>query len=125
MQTKLKSAPRLIVLSAILAVTLSGCAGNSTRAFVGMWGDETDTSSPSLNLSSDGDVSGTDGCNRLRGSWTEESGIAKFGPLASTRMACSKVDTWLSQATSAKIVDGSLVVSGPDGTEIGTLSPSK
>jgi heat shock protein HslJ len=41
-----------------------------------------------LDFGTDGSVSGTDGCNRFMGSFTENGTSLSFGPLASTMMAC-------------------------------------
>lgn len=41
-----------------------------------------------LILDSQGRVSGSSGCNRMMGSYTQDKNSLKFGPLAGTRMAC-------------------------------------
>ncbi len=38
---------------------------------------------------SDGRVSGQAGCNRFSGSWFQQGGVVRFGPLAATRMMCA------------------------------------
>ncbi len=43
---------------------------------------------PQIRFGADGQVSGTSGCNRFSGSYTEQDGQLAFGPLATTRMAC-------------------------------------
>lgn len=43
---------------------------------------------PQIRFGADGQVSGTSGCNRFSGSYTEADGQLTFGPLATTRMAC-------------------------------------
>lgn len=43
---------------------------------------------PSLQLSSDGRVSGADGCNRLMGSYSAGRDTLSLSQLATTRMAC-------------------------------------
>ncbi|MFW0775447.1 META domain-containing protein [Paenarthrobacter nitroguajacolicus] len=110
----------------VAAAFLAGCGGiGTTSPFVGEWGDAKDTKQPSLNLASDGKATGTDGCNRLMGSWKEDGKTITFGGFSSTRMACESVDTWLSNASTAKIQeDGKLAVFGQDGSQIGTLSGS-
>ena len=113
---------RAVFLAFVTTAFLAGCAGSSTSPFVGVWGETNDSTKPSLDLKTDGAVSGTDGCNRLIGSWTEADKTLTFGGFASSRMACEGVDTWLSNAVTAKIVDGKLVVFGQGGAEIGTLS---
>ncbi|KUM35060.1 META domain-containing protein [Arthrobacter sp. EpRS71] len=117
---------RAVSLAFMAAVVLTGCAGSGTSPFVGMWGDPSDARQPSLDLTSDGNAAGTDGCNRLMGSWKEDGKTISFGGFASTRMACEGVDTWLSNASTAKIQeDGKLAVFGQGGDQIGTLVPGK
>jgi hypothetical protein len=47
--------------------------------------------------------------------------VATLNALGSTRMSCEGVDTWLSGARSATIVDDELVVSDESGEVIGHL----
>ena len=69
-------------------------AGNSNSPLVGTnWrlsgpsnGNRT---APSLQLSSEGRVAGSDGCNRLIGSYTLDGDRIRFLPLAASRMSCS------------------------------------
>ena len=73
----------------------------------------------------DGVVSGLGGCNQFNGGYTEGAGSLRFGPLASTRMACpepqSSVETELFKALDAtrEIVATHLVLALFD--ETGTL----
>lgn len=41
-----------------------------------------------LILDNQGHISGSSGCNRMMGSYTQDENTLKFGPLAGTRMAC-------------------------------------
>ncbi|MEA5079895.1 MAG: META domain-containing protein [Anaerolineaceae bacterium] len=41
-----------------------------------------------VDFGSDGNVSGTMGCNRFSGSYTQQDGQITFGPLMATKMAC-------------------------------------
>ena len=41
-----------------------------------------------ITFDNEGHISGTTGCNRLRGSYTTGEGRITFSPLATTRMAC-------------------------------------
>ncbi|WP_157426895.1 META domain-containing protein [Agromyces salentinus] len=107
---------------------LSGCAGEEGSARGGSedpsgeWGDSSDTTAPSLELDDDGSFSGTDGCNQLSGSWSiDEADHVQFEDVASTRMACEDVDTWLMDLSQATIADDTMTVLGTDGSEIGTL----
>ena len=54
-------------------------------------------------LADDGSLTGTDGCNRLVGTWTAEADTVTFADVASTRMACDGVDTWLSALATGTI----------------------
>lgn len=73
----------------------------------------------------DGVVSGLGGCNQFNGGYTEKAGSLRFGPLASTRMACPEpqmsVETDLFKALDATrdIVANHLVLALFD--ETGTL----
>ncbi len=128
MTTKPQSLSRRLAAGATFAVLVasiaSGCASpaaNQSR-FVGTWGTPNVPGSPSLVLSSDGMLSGTDGCNRLSGSWQDSNGVLTFPNLASTMMFCSGVDTWLSRAKSAMLKgENTLEFSDTSSVEIGSL----
>lgn len=107
---------------------LSGCAGDQgddrggSVDPTGTWGDTADTTAPSLVIEDGGDLTGTDGCNQLTGTWTvDESDHVQFHNVASTRMACEGVDTWLEGLSQATVADDTLTVLDQDGSEIGTL----
>ncbi len=109
-------------------LVLAGCAGAQGEAQggsidpAGTWGDATDTTAPSLDLTDDGSFNGTDGCNRLNGSWSvDEADHVQFEEVSSTMMACEDVDTWLAGLSEATIADDTMTVLGQDGAEIGTL----
>ena len=110
-----------------LAFALSGCApatvpgSSASPGAVGTWGTEAQ-GEPNLTLAEDGSVSGTDGCNRLMGSWTQEGTTIEFGEIASTMMFCEGVDTWLLDVSTATIDGTTLRVMDADGAEIGTLA---
>ena len=51
-------------------------------------------SAPGFRLVADGrKVQGNAGCNRMMGSYQHDGGSLKFGPLASTKMACPAMET--------------------------------
>lgn len=110
----------LAAAAAVAALTLTGCSSASASP-VGSWGDASKRDQPSLELSEDGKVTGTDGCNRLMGGYSEEGGTVQFEQLASTMMYCEGVDTWLSKASSATVSGDTLTIADESGTEIGTL----
>ncbi|WP_350348120.1 META domain-containing protein [Agromyces sp. G08B096] len=124
----------IIGTAAAAVLALAGCAGSpsggagpastpttSAADVVGTWGDAADSSAPSLSLTEDGGLTGTDGCNRLTGTWELDDDGIEFGDLASTRMFCEGVDTWLSAADRATIEGDVMTVFGDDDTELGTL----
>lgn len=117
--------PRSRTLISIAAATglvlgLLGCS--SSPSAEGNWGSQ-DEGEPHLVLSSDGTLSGSDGCNRLVGSWEEADGTISFGDgVASTMMFCEGVDTWLSGVHTATVDGDTLRILGADGAEIGTLA---
>ncbi len=50
-------------------------------------GDGPERAHPALTFSGDGQVYGTGGVNRLRGTWSYEHGALTFGPVVTTLMA--------------------------------------
>jgi len=112
-----------------LGFGLAGCAPASptgtgdtdaSTSAVGTWGADAQ-GEPSLTLSEDGKLSGTDGCNRLTGSWTQDGATVDFGEVASTMMFCEGVDTWLVDLDTATVDGSTLRILDAEGTEIGTL----
>lgn len=95
-------------------------AGPGTASAVGPWGRDAPRT-PRLELAEDGGFTGTDGCNRLFGSWTQDERTVEFSGIGSTRMSCLDVDTWLEQLHSARVDGDTLHISDADGVEIGTL----
>lgn len=85
----------------------------------GTWGEKAKRS-PHLELTDEG-VTGSDGCNNLRGSYEIEDGTLVFSMQAQTLMACSGVDTWLSRLSTASIDGDTLTAYDNNGDEIGTL----
>ncbi|MHA3722812.1 META domain-containing protein [Leucobacter sp. HY1910] len=107
--------------AAVAALALTGCSASGDASVVGSWGNTAQEKEPSLEFAEDGNVTGTDGCNRLMGSYTEDAGVVKFGQLASTMMFCEGVDTWLGQAATGKVSGDTITISDEAGKEIGTL----
>lgn len=108
------------LVAGLALAALTGCAGPASTSFVGSWG-QTGNGQPNLTIADDGSFQGTDGCNRMTGQGAISGGVFDFGAIASTSMACTGVDTWLSQADTAKVEGTGLVVYGTSGAKIGTL----
>lgn len=109
-------------------LVLTGCLGAQGSAQggdidpVGTWGDPSVEAEPYLSLADDGSLTGSDGCNRLTGSWSvDEADQVLFENIASTRMFCEGVDDWLSSLSAAEISGTTMTVLGQDGSEIGQL----
>lgn len=107
---------------------VTGCTAGGTTTDVatpdpvGTWGSEAE-GQPHLVLDEGGELSGSDGCNRLSGSWEQmDDGKVEFGTVAATLMACPDVDTWLAQLSSATIDGTTMHVQDTAGVEIGTLN---
>lgn len=67
-------------------------------------------------------VSGSDGCNRIFGSWElNDDGSVELKQMASTMMFCQDVDTWMSGASTVNIIEGILVVTNSEATVVGSL----
>ncbi|WP_312180257.1 META domain-containing protein [Arthrobacter sp.] len=131
---------RYLLLALALALGLSACAtdagsgsgsagsepaspgSSSPEGVEGTWGNPDNMREPSLNLASDGRLSGTDGCNRLMGSWTLEDGTVVFSEMGMTMMACPDVDQWLGTAATAVAEADTLRLYDAAGNEIGTLT---
>lgn len=107
-----------VVAAGLLLAT--GCSGPQASA-EGKWGSEAE-GKPQLVLEEGGVLSGTDGCNRLIGSWEATGSAIEFGEVATTLMACPDVDTWLSGLASAEVHGSELHIFDADGKEIGTLA---
>ncbi|MGX5696223.1 META domain-containing protein [Agromyces soli] len=122
----------IVTAAATAALLLAGCAGSpgaaptptpelDEAAVAGIWVDESATPSPALMLAPDGTATGTDGCNRLTGTWQLDGDVVEFGAFAATRMFCEGVDDWLSGAASATVSGSEMTVLGAKGKKLGTL----
>lgn len=109
-----------IGLAVLALLALASCSATDAASAAGTWGVDT-PGQPQLVLAEAGALSGTDGCNRLTGSWEQVGDRVELSPLASTMMFCEGVDTWLVMATALDIDGRTAHVLGVDGTELGTL----
>lgn len=116
-------------IAALGVLALAGCGSGansdsgSTGASIdpaGVWG-QSDPGQPNLELMPDGSFTGTDGCNRMGGSWESDGAEVTFSDVFQTLMACDDVDTWLSALDTATASSDSLTVFDESGAEIGTL----
>jgi len=89
----------------------------------GVWGTKAERSA-FLELS-DGKVTGSDGCNGLRGTYEVRDDRLEFSMKAQTLMACPGVDSWLAKLSSARVDGDTLTVYDRDDNEIGTLDRSE
>jgi len=105
-----------------ILLLMSACAAPQAGA-AGTWGTDAQ-GKPQLVLADDGGLTGTDGCNRLVGSWELKDGTVQFGQVASTMMFCDGVDTWLSGLSTGRVDGSTLHILDVDGHEIGTLARS-
>ncbi|MGK0714635.1 META domain-containing protein [Leucobacter sp. W1153] len=115
---------RLIAATAAvisLTAALVGCTSGGSADVVGTWGDSEAQGQPSIQFAEDGTFGGTDGCNRLFGEYTVNGDVVEFGNMGSTMMFCEGVDTWLSEAATARVDGDLLVVSDASDSKIGTL----
>jgi hypothetical protein len=93
---------------------------------VGAWEASVDGTT-FLWFSTDGTVTGSDGCNDLSGRWTQDSaGRIEFEALLpQTTNICDGVDAWLGRGRSADIIDGYMFVNGDMDSPIGGLQPAR
>ncbi len=108
----------LAVLACLLALLATGCGSATPAAPEGTWTGREDTR---LELTTDGQVTGSDGCNYLSGSWSQDGETIVFSGMISTLMACMDVDVWLSDPATATITGTTMTVYDSDGTELGDL----
>jgi heat shock protein HslJ len=110
----------LLMLTGCLGV--QGSASGGDLDAVGTWSDPSTESEPYLSLADGGSLTGSDGCNRLTGSWSVDEGEqVLFEEVAMTRRFCEGVDDWLSGLSAATISGTTMTVLGQDGAEIGQL----
>ena len=114
--------PLLMALVAGL-VLLAGCGqttGEADTGPEGTWGSM-EAGHPNITLEPDGRAHGTDGCNRMTGSWHPEGDDIIFSDMTSTLMACENVDTWFAATETATIQGELLRCFNGAGEQIGTL----
>lgn len=119
-----------LLAASSLVLALSACGAQDQPAETaaadpgGAWGSH-EAGKPWLNLGADGALTGNDGCNSLSGTWTKTGDGADFGAIASTKMYCEGVDSWLGGAATATLQQDTLTVKDAKDQVIGTLQRSK
>lgn len=111
--------PMAVATVLLLTLLASGC-GRTTNSAIGTWTDQ--EGEAELELSQEGEVSGTDGCNRLTGSWDQQGDTVTFHGLASTLMACPDTDVWLTNPATATVSGDTMTIYDADDDELGELS---
>lgn len=109
-----------LVAACVLMVLAAGCGGASDSP-EGTWTGPEDTE---LELTEEGLVTGTDGCNHLGGAWEEDGDTVTFSGMVGTLMACMDVDVWLVDPATATIEGDTMVVFNSEGAELGELQRS-
>lgn len=109
-----------VLIACLLAVVATGC-GTTSSSPQGTWIGPEDTR---LELAADGTVTGSDGCNHLGGSWSQDGEDVVFSQMMSTLMACTDVNVWLVDPRTATIEGDTMHVFDAGGTELGELHRS-
>jgi len=129
MSTPRAALVRVALLVALGGAALAACSSSEDSSgaaldsgdVVGTWSQTDSEPKVDLELTEDGTVSGSDGCNQLNGAWKIDGSEVDLGPFAATMKACENVDTWLSAATSANVDGEKMTVYNDDHKEIGVL----
>ncbi len=84
-----------------------------------------------ITFAGDGTLTGTDGCNNFRSTWTLDSGpggegsVATVDPFATTMMACTGPwSPWVLSMATVNHAGDHLSVTNEGGTELGRLIPA-
>ena len=109
-----------VLTTCLLAMLTAGC-GSTAASAEGTW---TGPESTELELTVEGMVTGTDGCNHLGGTWEQDGDQITFSGMMGTLMACMDVDVWLTDPATATIDGDTMVVFNSEGTELGELQRS-
>lgn len=95
----------------------------SAPEFLGTWKSELQQ----IELTQEGRLAGTDGCNTISSSWKEQGGTISFSPVVSTRMDCTDPETgelirsWILDAASGLVLEDELTIFDGSGAELGTM----
>lgn len=94
---------------------------DSDLAVIGTWSSE-EPGNPHLTFETNGDVRGTDGCNRISSTFTVEGDRVTIAPYTATMIGCPGIDDWLRAVSEVAIDGNTMQVFNKRGVEIGTLS---
>lgn len=124
-------------VTVVAAALLAGCATSSdvpspvveSASVLGVWvlDEDFDTApqTPYLAFAGDDSWQGSDGCNTVTGTWSvEDDGTLTVTAGPSTLIACdgAPLPTILSTATHLTVDGGTLVLTGPDGDTVLTIT---
>ena len=77
---------------------------------------------PRLEFSAGGRLAGYTGCNMMSGSWREEGGEARFGPILATKRFCAGPEGEVEKRVMAALAPGARGVR--DGSRLVLIAPS-
>jgi heat shock protein HslJ len=77
---------------------------------------------PRLELTSNGRLAGFTGCNMMSGTWTEEGGAVRFGPIISTKRFCAGPEGEVEKRVLAALAPGARAVR--EGERLVLIAPS-
>lgn len=100
--------------------TPSDSADSAAVDPTGRWASP-ESGDPYLEFSADGQVKGSDGCNRIQTTWEANGDKVLITPFTTTQKACAGVDMWLSKAASATIEGNVMKVADSGGNVVGGL----
>lgn len=118
-----------LALSACVKIAKDVKANSPLPSLAGSeWGPEGPTQSEQfVAFKTGGEVIGHGGCNRFFGTYDQTGDELKFGPLASTKMACPNLDeeqAFMTALQSARQIEAThlrLIMRGEDGSPVLTL----
>lgn len=118
----------LVFLAVAFAAALAACGPGSADApleerVLGQWGDD-DGASPWLRFEADGTLTGSDGCNRMSGSWAVADELVTTSEVVRTLMWCEDYTEWIGGLSAVEVDGDELIVFDADGERIGALSRS-
>src|SRR5699024_1455200 len=102
----------LALVAVALLATITAC-GPIPNPALGTWRTG-QSGEPQLKLTHEGVVSGTDGCNTIKGTWAEEGDTVTFYNFYTTKMACPDVDVWLTDPATATLDGDTLHILSSD-----------